>query len=309
MTTSPMPIMEAAEHYLERKRRRGAAANTLKAYGADLAQFAEFLDRLDQGRLVSLISQHHVSRWLDDLAARGISQRSQARKLAVLRGFVRHARAEGWIGHDPTADERVSFRQRRVIAPELDRLLAIIDAIPVRCRDGLRDRAMLRLALDCGLRISEVAGVDVPGAGSQTSIDLHRKLAHVVGKGGDIESIGFDDTTRSMVERWLCVRPNMAGPTEPALFVNRGGSRISRQSLHSMLKRRAAAAGVERMHWHLMRHRRISHVVERCGLKVAQQFARHARIETTGLYGCHADGVARELVRQRAGLEQGRAAA
>lgn len=309
MNPSPMTVAAGVEHYLDWLRRRGRAANTIKAYRVDLTQFVEFVARLGHGDLVALISARHVSRWLDDLSARGCSNRSAARKLSVLRNFVRHAMREGWLAHDPTADEKVSFRTVRVIAPEMAELLGMVKAIPDSGRQNKRDRAALRLALDCGLRISEVANIDLPGADSQSTVDLGRQLVHVVGKGGDIETVGFDDTTRRVLEEWLKSRWTMAKPDELALFVNTSGRRLSRQGLHEMVKRRGAAVGLGKMHWHLMRHRRVAQVIEKTDMKLAQQFARHSSIATTSHYGQHTDSVARELIREHAPLEQGRAAA
>lgn len=303
-----MALPEGIEHYLARKAARGARPNTLLAYRSALMQFAMFVRWLKQGELVALVSQHHVSRWLDDLAARGLSSRSQAHRLTVLRGFLRHAIREGWLSHDPAQDEQVRFRTRRVIAPELDQLHAMVEAIGREDAIDLRDRAMLRLALDSGLRISEVASLDIPGCGSQTSIDLRRQIAHVVGKGGSTETVPFNPRTASMIEDWLRVRHEMAAPGELSLFPSRRGRRPSRQALHEVIKRRGEAVGLGDVHWHLLRHRRISQIVATCGTKVAQQIARHASETTTSFYGRHEDGVAFALVRERADIDAGRAA-
>lgn len=305
---SAMTVADGVGHYLQRLAARGARPNTLLAYRSALMQFALFLRWLGHGELVATLSQLQVSRWLDDLNARGLSPRSQAHRLTVLRGFVRHARREGWLHHDPAQDERVRFRARRVIAPELDQLHAMVEAIGTEHALDLRDRAMLRLALDTGLRVSEVASLDIPGAGTQTSIDLRRQLVHCISKGGDTETVPFNARTGRMVEEFLRVRHELAAPGELALFPSSRGGRASRQALHEMIKRRADAAGLQNIHWHLLRHRRIAQVVETCGTKVAQQFARHASESTTGHYGRHADSVAFALVRERADLDLGRIA-
>lgn len=303
-----MTLPEGIEHYLVRRAARGAQPNTLRAYRSALMQFALFVRWLGQGERVALLSQRHVSRWLDDLAARGLSGRSQAHRLTVLRGFLRHAKREGWLHHDPAQDEQVKFRAKRVVAPELEQLHAMVESIGTERAIDLRDRAMLRLALDSGLRISEVASLDIPGAGTQTSIDLRRQIAHVVGKGGNTETVPFNERTGRMVEDYLRVRHELAAPGELALFPTQRGKRPTRQALHEMIKRRAAAAGMPDLHWHMLRHRRISQIVATCGTKVAQQIARHASESTTGHYGRHTDGVAFALVRERADIDAGRAA-
>jgi site-specific recombinase XerD len=309
---SAMPLAGGIDRYLDRLSRRGARPNTLAAYGSDLRQFAAFAARLQAAEpLTATVSSRDVSRWLDDLSERGISPRSQARKLSVLRAFARFARSEGWTSIDPTADERVRFRARRVIAPELDALYGLVESITGRGRLDIRDRAILRLALDCGLRIGETAEIHIPGAGQQSEIDPARQLLHVVGKGGDTETVTFNARTRAILDDWLRVRGWMAEPSCSALFVSQRGGRLSRQGLHEIIKRRAAAVGLERLHWHLLRHRRVRGIVEACGTKVGQAFARHASEATTAHYGTHADSVVQQLVRERADLDamaKGRAA-
>lgn len=306
---SAMTLGLGVAHYLDRLRARGKAANTLLAYGSDLRQFVEFCAGLGQGDLVALVTQRHVSRWLDDLDARDVTPRSQARKLTVLRSFMKHAQREGWIGHDPTADERVAFRKKRVIAPEMDQLHAMVDAIGRVQPLDLRDRALLRLALDTGLRISEVAALDIPGSGSQSTIDLKRLLVHAVSKGGDVETVAFNDRTARIVEDWLRVRGDLANPGEVALFVTTRGGRPCRAALHEVIRKRGAAAGIEGLHFHLLRHRRGSQVIEACGDKVGQQFLRHSSLETTSDYGRHANNRTHALIRERADVDHGRAVA
>jgi integrase/recombinase XerC len=306
---SPMELADGIRHYLQRKAARGARPNTIAAYRSDLTHYTAFVERLGQGLLVAVQSQHHVTRFLDDQAAQGIAPRSQARRLSALRMFFQHARREGWIGHDPTADEQVRFRATRVIAPELPQLHALIDAIPRSGVLDIRDRALLRLALDTGMRISEAASLDLQGVGSQAEIDLQRGLAHVVGKGGDTETLCFNTTTARMVEEWLAVRGDMAKPGINALFVTQRGTRPSRMALHEIVKRRGASVGLPEIHWHLLRHRRGAMVIEACGDKVGQQFLRHASLATTSEYGRHANNATFALLRERADLDAGRKSA
>lgn len=305
---SPMQLDQAVDHYLLHIGNRGASRNTVLAYRGDLQHFAGFVQRLGQGGLVAVMSARHVSRFLDDQTAQGISLNSQARRLSTLRMFFRHAKREGWISHDPTQDERVKVKRTRKIAPELPQFHAVIDAIP---RDGaanLRDRAMLRLLLDTGVRISAICGADIPGANTQTSIDLRRGLLHFVNKGGDTETTPFNATTGTILEAWLAKRHALAQDGLLALFVGTRGERLSRGSAHHIIKARGQAVGLD-LHSHLFRHRRIADVVETCGDKVGQQFAHHRSLNSTSVYGHHANNVAFELLRDRADIDRGRAQA
>lgn len=303
---SAMELRDGIKHYLARKLARGAMPNTISAYDNDLDHYARCVERLGEGTLVALQSQRHVARFLDDQAAQGISERSQARRLSVLRGFFKHARREGWIGHDPAADEQVRFRMPRVVAPEMGQLHAVIDAIPRVGVLNLRDRALLRLALDTGARISQCAVLDIPGSGSQATLDLQRLLVHTIGKGGDTETKCFNARTRAMLEDWLAVRDDLARPGHTALFVSQRGTRCCRGTLHDICKKRGAAAGLPGLHFHLMRHRRGAMVIEACGDKVGQQFLDHASLATTSHYGRHANNTTFALLRERADIDGAR---
>lgn len=306
-TISAMTFLEGLAHYLLRLQHRGRSVNTLAAYRSDLQQFAAFLDQLGQGELVAVIGQRHVARWLDDLSANRVSPRSQARKLSVLRSFFKHAMREGWIGFDPTADEAVKYRKARVIAPELDQLHAVVDAIP---RDGWinrRDRALLRLALDTGARLSELGGLDVPGSPAQSVVDMGRRLVHVLAKGGDVDTLPFNERTARILEAWLAARAEVAAPGHTALFVSNRGTRASRGTLHEVCRTRGAALGLH-LHMHLLRHRRGAMVIERCGDKIGQQFLRHESLATTSDYGRHANNRSIAMIRTHADIDEGRAA-
>lgn len=308
LLTTAIDLRDGLALYLDRLRRRGRAANTLAAYESDLAQYVAHVERRGDSTLVALQSNRQVSGWLDALSAARVSERSQARKLTVLRGFVRFARAEGWLGHDPTAGEGVKFRAKRIIAPEMDALHAMVEGIPLASRNDIRDRALLRLALDGAIRIGEAAALDIPGVGSQSSIDLARGLVHVLGKGGDTETVSINERTVRAVEAWLQVRAYVARDGEVALFVSARGTRISRQQLHDMCKARARAAGLDAgFTWHMFRHRRLGEIYDTLGAKVAQAHARHASTTTTEtIYGHHGQSKVRSLIRQHADLDAGR---
>lgn len=304
----------AIEHFAERLRKRGKAANTIKAYVADVVSLQAYL--VTRGiTLVGLIAQRELEGWLDSLDAAGQCRRTQARRLTAVRKLLGHCRTEGWMRRDyePERDVHVSFRARRVTSPEMADLIKMVEAIKVTGSDAhanvvaLRDRAMLRLALDSGLRATELVQLDVPAdAHTQYTVDLKRLLVQVQAKGGDDETVAIDPTTVRMVEQWLTVRSKMVRDDCPALFVTNRGGRFTRQALYDMVVRRAAAAGLGHVHPHLLRHRRIGDIYEACGPKVAQDHARHAHQSTTeNVYGRHAAKVSHQVVRAMCPLPTG----
>lgn len=308
---APVLIEQGIAHFMQRLTLRGGCDNTLDAYGRDLADFAEFA-ALHGIHLIGLISERLVARWVDRMAMRGLSPRTIRRRLSSLRSFLRHAKLEGWIDHDPTKDQHVKVRMRRVVAPELSPLLDMIDDIPAEHAADIRDRAMLRLGLDAALRISEVVGLDMadPMLAPESCVDLQRLQVHVIGKGGDTETVGINERTAAFLRAWLAVRGTMAGPECTALFVSRRGQRLCRQQLHNRFKHWCRRAGLAHATFHQLRHRRVGEVVETLGLEAGQQLARHAHKSTTAnVYGAHAAEIVRHQVRQHCDLDaRGRAA-
>lgn len=311
-TMSAMTLALGVDHFIEHLRKRGYARHTLSAYGNDLRQFEGFVHNLRQGDLVAVMGRHHVSRFLDDRSAAGDSLKTQARKLACLRSFFRHGMREGWIGFDPTADERIKVPTTRVIAPELDELAGVIAAIPREGAHNLRDRAFLRILLDAGVRISCALQADVPGTMGQTSIDLRRGLLHFTNKGGSVETSPFNEATGHAVEAWLAVRAQIATPGITALFVGGRGQRLSRGSADAIVKTRGKAVNLT-LHSHLFRHRRGASVIEACGDKAGQQFLHHQSMNSTSHYGHSAQtrqiGVLRAMADVDVLAEQARARA
>jgi len=307
----PVSLADALDHYLQRKRLRGAALNTLVAYGGDLRDFAAFAQSQDID-LVGLVGERLVDRWLDRLAHRSLSLRTQARKLVVLRQFVQHAMREGWLRHDPTKDSAIRFNTLQVIAPELAPLLAMLEQMPADSAPELRDRAMLRLALDGALRVGDLISLDMadPVRPPRFGVDFARLTVNTVGKGGKPACVPINQRSADWLHDWLRVRGRMAGDSESALFVSNRGTRITRQQAHNRIKHWGKQFGLPGLHFQLLRHRRVGDVVETLGLEAGQQLARHAKKSTTAnVYGAQAASVVRHVLREHADLDAPRARA
>jgi site-specific recombinase XerD len=305
----PGDIATLIAEYLAHRQARGLAVNTLLAYGADLRHIAAFAVRHDI-TLVQLISERLINRWLDaGLIHLHWSRRTASRKLESVRAFLAWCLAETYVQHDPAKHIRIRFRSKRVIAPELEPLKAVVSAIGTRMAVDLRDRAMLMLLLDAALRASEVVLLDVHALGGAMPLhyaDLTTQRVYVRPKGGDdgeADVVGLEPQTVAAIKDWLNYRDGAARPGETALFVNHHGRRLSRQGLYTVVKQRGAAAGLPKLHPHMFRHRRIGDIVEKLGLDVGSAQARHKHKSTTvNVYGAHAAEVQRHAVRTMAPL-------
>lgn len=307
-TPSSLHLTPMVDLFLERLRVRGAARNTLLAYGSDLRHFVVFALRMGVA-LAGQVDERLVNRWIDaGMQERGWSRRTAHRKQMTLHSLFRWAIGEGYALRDPTTDVRITFRPRAVVAPELEPLKRVVAAIGTQAPLDLRDRAMCLLMLDAALRASEVACIDVEDDTHPRLhwVDLMARRVHVRPKGGadtDADVVGLEPQTVEAIRAWLRVRARLAKPGERAMFVNQNGVRIARQSVYTMVRARGAAAGLPRLHPHLFRHRRIGDIVEKLGLDVGSAQARHRHKSTTvNVYGTHAAEVQRNAVRELAPL-------
>jgi integrase/recombinase XerD len=256
---------------------RGLSPLTIAAYRRDLEQF----------------SKHAGSRWRDDpqpliefvaaLQRAGARGSTQARKSAAVRSFYAFALREGHATRDVPAlvdAPRPGQYLPDVLAP--DQVADIREAPPSDDDAGIRDRAMLELLYGCGLRVSELVGLDTD------RVDLPNQQVRVIGKGNKERRVPMGDEARERLHRYLG-GPRLAwtaGRPTPAVFVNQRGRRLSRESVWRTVKRWTAAAGVrERVTPHTFRHSFATHLLEGgADLRVVQALLGHASISTTQLY-------------------------
>jgi len=260
---------------------RGLAANTLLAYGRDLAGFTDHLERRHV-RSVDAIQVRDVVSFLEGLQQRGLSARSRARTLAAVRGWFAFLLREQELESDPSRDirlPRLGQRLPRSLAPEeMAELLGAADGNALAQRDG----AMIELAYATGLRVSEIVSLKV------SQVNLEAGYLTVVGKGSKERAVPIGSYARQRVLDYLqeARAKILAGRLSPYLFVNRAGRRLSRQGFWKRLRlavRRAGLAG--RVSPHTLRHAFATHLVERgADLRAVQMMLGHADIATTQIY-------------------------
>lgn len=306
--TLAITCLEAITSWHQRLANRGKAANTLKAYTVAAIDAARAFARRD-AHLVAVVSGREVEGWLDDMAMRQLIPRTQALKLCATRTFFDYCVQQGWCAFNPCRDIRIKFRAVRVLAPELPALQAVINAIPrgaAACWRDVRDRAMLRLALDGALRSGGLISLNIPADREPHTVDLQRLTVCTRNKGGaTTEPIAINQCTADALCAWLAVREAIATPGDPALFVSRCGTRITRATANNIARMRGTAAGVAGLHIHLFRHRRAGDLIERVGLKIARDHLQHAHESTTAsVYGAHLGNFSRAAVRRDADIDR-----
>jgi integrase/recombinase XerD len=264
---------------------RGAAANTLAAYRADLEDFAGFAARGGQDAAVADAAL--VGAYLRHLAARGLSARTAARRLSALRQFFRFLTQEGARADDPT--ERLEGPRltaglpRALSEAEIEALLAGAATLPGH--RGPLAVAAIELLYCSGLRVSELVGL--PAA----ALRAEAPLVAVRGKGGRERLVPISARARAATGAARAALPGARGAPAAAarwLFPGRAaGGHLTRQALALLLKDAALAAGLapDRVSPHVMRHSFASHLLARgADLRSLQVLLGHADIATTQIY-------------------------
>jgi integrase/recombinase XerC len=255
---------------------RRLAANTLQAYARDGALLAT----LSAGREPAALTSHDIRRFIGVLHGQGHSPRSLARVLSSWRGFFEWLLRRHEVAANPCAGVRPPKAARTLpstLSPdEAVRLVAIDDDSAM----GVRDRALFELAYSSGLRVSELAGLDLE------ALDARSGEVRVTGKGSKTRIVPVGEHALAAIAKWMQVRGTLARPGEAALFVGKAGRRVGVRDLQRRIKRWAAAAGIDAdVHPHMLRHSFASHVLQSSGdLRAVQEMLGHASIASTQVY-------------------------
>ncbi len=286
----------SAEHATWLAVERGLSVNTLAAYRRDLAAYAGFLRRraggaaADVGRLTEADVEAYVEQLKsarDEDGRPRWSAASVARAVVAVRSFHRFCLTEGHVPADPSEDVNAP-RVPQGIPKALTEgeVEALLGAVTGDGPAALRDRAILETLYACGLRISELVGLDV-GA-----VDLEEGFLRAFGKGAKERIVPVGQTAAVAIEGWLPARAATLararrGRADPdALFVNPRGGRLTRQGGWQIVAAYGLRAGLGgRLSPHVLRHSCATHMVDRgADLRVVQELLGHASVSTTQIY-------------------------
>lgn len=284
------PLDPLAQAYLAHARfEKRLADRTLALYEEDLRK----LQRLATEAGVSLpaVTQADVRRWVARMHAGGRSGRGIALILSGWRGFYAWLGREGRVSSNPVQD----VRSPKVPKP-LPKALGVDEAMQLADFSSdedppwmrARDRAMVELLYGSGLRVGELVGLDVRASGQARGwVDVSDAQAHVLGKGSKRRSVPVGRQALAAVREWLALRDTLPqAAVETALFIGRGGTRLSAASVWQRLRRQGQRAGLATpVHPHMLRHSFASHVLQSSGdLRAVQELLGHASITTTQVY-------------------------
>jgi len=271
------------ERYLQELARGGASPHTVTAYAADLRQFLEFLSPPDMappdpGAVDLLI----LREWLAALYRMKLEAVTIRRKLAAVRGLFRFLVREGVVRINVGRLVRTPKAPRKL--PEVmtpDQVNTLIDGVGADKLERpfpARDRAIFELLYGCGVRVSELAGLNLE------DVDRAERWLRVRGKGRKERQVPLPGQAAAALERYLAQRPVMRD--ERAVFLNHRGRRLTARGIRGIVKFYATfLIGDPSIHPHSFRHAYATHLLaDGADLRAIQELLGHARLSTTQKY-------------------------
>lgn len=262
---------------------RGSSPLTCSAYRHDIEAYASYLEKTYCIIDPDEITQEEVLAYLSSLLEQGKSPATRERAISVLKGFHRFCIQEHFCKQDPTG--ALAYPKKPLKLPDvlsIDQVDALMDTIPDDSALHIRDRAMLEVLYGCGLRVSELVGLD------RERLYLDDGFLLVFGKGSKERMVPISGLALSWLERYLAeARVVLYRPQKPtgAVFLNSRGGRISRQSVHKIVACAGTAINVSSLHPHTLRHSFATHLLEGgADLRAIQDMLGHSDITTTQIY-------------------------
>jgi integrase/recombinase XerC len=263
--------------YLESERRY--SHHTLSAYRRDIGRFIAFCSA-SEAQAWGDINQDLVRKFVASQHRKGLSGRSMQRQLSAIRTLFNYLCRYHLAEDNPAQGVPAPNAQRRLpdtlSVDQLNRLLAV----PGKDALAVRDRAIMELLYGCGLRLSELTGLNLK------DIDWQERTLTVLGKGQKQRRVPFGGKAKAALKDWLKERAIMIKSDEQALFISRFSRRISNSSIQQRIKKWVQQSGINhKVYPHMLRHSFASHLLESSkDLRAVQELLGHANLSTTQIY-------------------------
>jgi integrase/recombinase XerD len=262
---------------------RGLSANTISAYRRDIGEYLQYLSSTGKKDL-SKVSSADILSFQAKLQSAGRANSSVARILASIRGFHKHLLEEGHSEVDPASlvkSPKLGLRLPKAISiGEVESLLNASGSLEPEAGQmiQLRDRAVLELMYSSGARVSEIVDLDVDDITDSGLLRLR-------GKGDKERVVPIGSYAENAVSSYLSrVRPGLVAEATPALFLNKRGGRLSRQSIWQLISKAGEIAKLD-VSPHTLRHSFATHLLEGgADIRVVQELLGHSSVSTTQIY-------------------------
>jgi len=274
-------VERATDDFLRHLRERNASAHTIKAYTGDLDVFAAYIGSRDW----KTIDHIAIRGFLSHLYDKGLSKTSVARALAAVRSLCRWLAQEGVVEQNPAklvSTPRLPKKLPRV--PTIEEMNSMLDGkMPEVASFPERDRLLFELLYGCGVRNSELVGINLD------DISLSNEAILIRGKGKKERYVPFGGSALAALSVYLPWRQQLLLTLKkkmPALLLNQRGGRLTTRSVGRIVKQIAIAKGLSPdVHPHTLRHAFGTHMLEEgADLRAIQELLGHERLATTQRY-------------------------
>lgn len=256
---------------------KNASEHTITNYCVDLEVFKNFLGDKE----IETIDHLALRRFLAELRAKNYAKRTVARKLASLRSLFRFLFREGYIKKNPIT---------AILTPKLDKKLPIfldtmkIDKLLTAPKSddisGLRDKALLETLYSCGIRVSELVGLDI------NDVDFISGVIKVLGKGKKERIVPIGEPALKAIRGYVDKRSDEKVRDRKAIFLNTRGTRLTDRSVRRVVDKYIRETGIaEKVSPHSLRHSFATHLLDRgADLRSVQELLGHMNLSTTQIY-------------------------
>lgn len=287
------PTIKGFKSYLQLE--RSLSINSIEAYIRDVEKLVQYFELQDLNLQPEKVEQQHVENFLKWISELGLNARSQARILSGLKAFYKYLLMEDILDVTPTElleAPKIGRKLPEVLS--IEEINQLIDAIDLSKAEGERNKAMLETLYSCGLRVSELIGLQL------SNLLLDEGFIRVVGKGDKERIVPIGSVAIKHINTYINFvrnhQNNIKRESEDILFLNRRGSQLTRVMVFTIIKQLAEKTQLTKtVSPHTFRHSFATHLVEGgADLRAIQEMLGHESITTTEIY-THLD---REYLRQ-----------
>lgn len=259
---------------------------TLQTYRQSLQPFLRFLGETKLSNVKNIQQQDITNYLAKRIDKDNISKNTAQHELTVLRQFFKWLIKENLIDNNPTQTQKIKRTARALpTLLDVDILQQLLEQsapdTPKQQTLWQRDKAMLELLYGCGLRVSELTGLDL------ADIDNVQKMVRILGKGNKIRLVPLGNKAWQVLQDYLPIRQKWLNDTEQsAIFISKSKQRLSTRSVELRIKYHAKRANIAHdLYPHLLRHCFASHILASSGdLRGVQELLGHENISTTQIY-------------------------
>lgn len=228
---------------------------------------------------MTYLSRDRVLHQNSDNSGYGLSASSRARKISTIRSFYNYLTNKAHLIENNPVKDLDSPKLRKTLPKylTLDESARLLQSVDGQNRE--RDYCILTLFLNCGLRISELCGLNLH--------DVQGEALRVLGKGNKVRIVYLNDACLGALNAWLAVRRPISGRDRDALFLSSRGERISRSTVHALVKKHISAAGLDSAQYssHKLRHTAATLMLQNgVDVRAVQEVLGHEHLNTTEIY-------------------------